>query len=53
MGGGSALGSPTGGRSPQWKGEFKAKCHLEDDVRVLVLQRGLKAADLAETVAVS
>jgi hypothetical protein len=53
MGGGGALGSPTGGRSPQWRGEFKAKCHLEDDVRVLVLQRGLKVADLAETVAVS
>ena len=46
MGGGSSLGSPVAG----FKGEFKVKCHMEDDMRVLVLQRDLKLADLVETV---
>lgn len=46
MGGGSIIGSQV-----EWKGEFKAKCHMEDDVRVLLLQRNLKLAELAQTVA--
>ena len=51
MGGASVLGSPTGGKSPGGKGEFKVKCHLDDDVTVLMLPRDLRLADFVETVA--
>lgn len=49
-GGGGPLGSPAGERSPGWKGQFKSKCHLDDDVRVLILKKDLKVTDLTETV---